>query len=444
MKTLHQIFDEFKIDFAASRKGQERSSWFALTLLAVIMPFSSSRTSNLLRCIQTVFGETGISRKRFYTFMASPKIPWDKLWPRVWKMIPDPLVNGRLTLVVDDYINPKTGTHIFGCDHFFDHAAKKNQSSYPWAQNIVALGLLKKIKGRWASLPLAFRFYLMSKTVDRHKEERPGMDLEFKTKFVQTQEMIVAAAKTHPDVPVVAVVDSWFGNDGLWSPTRKVLGDRFHMVSRLRSNQNLFALPEPISKKGPGRPKKYGEKLGSVTDLAMEKKPLAKECRVDLYGKSRNVIAFEQIFMLKNIKAAAKVVWVYRKSTWIAMFSTDLNLSAREIIELYGARWKIEAFFKELKRDIGSAATQTRHPQSVSNHLNFCMMAVSLIWIVTCHAKETPTRRHAVEGRKHFAFSDARLMVAKTALDADFGLFCSQERKPAAIISILQFLRLAA
>ena len=86
--------------------------------------------------------------------MASPKIPWDKLWPRVWKMIPEPLVNGRLTLVVDDYINPKTGTHIFGCDHFFDHAAKQNQSSYPWAQNIVALGLLKKIKGRWASLPL--------------------------------------------------------------------------------------------------------------------------------------------------------------------------------------------------------------------------------------------------------------------------------------------------
>jgi hypothetical protein len=55
-------------------------------------------------------------------------------------------------LALDDCINPKTGRKIFGCDHVFDHAAKQNQSKYPWAQNVVAVGLLKAVKNRFKFL----------------------------------------------------------------------------------------------------------------------------------------------------------------------------------------------------------------------------------------------------------------------------------------------------
>jgi hypothetical protein len=51
---------------------------------------------------------------------------------------------------LDDGINPKVGKNIFGCGTIFDHAAKANQSRYPWAQKFVAVGLLKQVKGRWA------------------------------------------------------------------------------------------------------------------------------------------------------------------------------------------------------------------------------------------------------------------------------------------------------
>ena len=60
--------------------------------------------------------------------MASPKIPWDRLWKTLWQMIPCPETDGRLLLALDDFINPKTGKKIFGCDKVFDHAAKQNQS----------------------------------------------------------------------------------------------------------------------------------------------------------------------------------------------------------------------------------------------------------------------------------------------------------------------------
>ena len=148
MFILHQLLRKFKDVFAHSKKGEERGIWFVYTLLAVIIPFTSSKTSNLLRCLQTVFGFTHITKRRFYTFMASPKIPWERLWETLREATPPPLTEGRLLLALDDCINPKVGKKIFSCHRFFDHAAKQNQSPFPWAQNIVAVGLLATIKGR--------------------------------------------------------------------------------------------------------------------------------------------------------------------------------------------------------------------------------------------------------------------------------------------------------
>ena len=163
MHILHSLLSELKEEFAWSSKGEERGFWFIYTLLAIILPFTSSRTSNLLRALEILFGFTGIKKKRYYTFMASTKIPWKGLWSRLWHMIPEPETKNRLVIALDDFINPKTGKKIFGCAKVFDHAAKQNQSKYPWAQNIVSIGLLKMIKGRWACLPLNHRYYHLKK-----------------------------------------------------------------------------------------------------------------------------------------------------------------------------------------------------------------------------------------------------------------------------------------
>ena len=431
MFMLHDILKKLKKEFAHSRKGEERGTWFIYTLIAIIIPFTSSKTSNLFRSLKGLFGFTGIRKKRYYTFMASPKIPWQRLWQCLWKMIPEPLTNDRLILALDDYINPKTGRKIFGCAKVFDHAAKQNQSRYPWAQNIVAIGLLKMVKGRWACLPLSYRFYHLKKVIKQRQLALIKPEIEFETKIEQAVNMITDIAGVFKKTRIITTTDSWFGNDGLWKPLHKELGQWFHMISRLRSNNNVFDLPGFRTKRGPGHPRKYGKKLGSTSSLAVRYRHLAKEYSVNLYGRTRTVVAYDRVVMLKTLKCAVKVVWVYRKTRWIALFSTDLTLSVQEIVEYYGARWKIEAAFKELKRDIGSADTQTRNPKAVMNHLNFCMMATSLTWIYASLLEKTPSRRHVVKGRNHFAFSDVRRLIAKAALDDNFGILCPVPRKSA-------------
>ncbi|MDP8219617.1 MAG: transposase [Candidatus Theseobacter exili] len=135
---------------------------------------------------------------------------------------------------------------------------------------------------------------------------------------------------------------------------------------------------------------------------------------------------------------------MYRKTRWVALFSTDLTLSVPEMIEYYGARWKTEAAFKELKQDLGSAETQNRHPFAVTNHLHFCMMAASLSWVYASRLEKTPSRRKAVSGRRHFAFSDVRRLIAEAALSDDFSSLFPVPRKSVINSLVTVLLRMAA
>ena len=443
MFILRNILTPLQNSFQHSRKGSERGVWFVYTLLAVITHFTSSRTSNLLRCLQTLF-ELPLSQRRFYTFMASPKLPWPQLWATLWSLIPEPVVNGRLLLALDDYINPKTGKKIFGCASFFDHAAKLNQSKYPWSQNVVSIGLLKIVKGRWAFLPLAFRFYHMKKTIDSGQLEINGKVVAFQSKFEQAIEMLTHIAERFRDLPLLIVTDSWFGNNGLFQPMREHIGDHCHLLSRLRVNASLFDTPPNRCKNQRGRAKKYGRKLGCATTLAMRFKRSASTYSVNLYSKQREVLAYDKLLMLKTLKCVVRVVWIYRKSQWIALFTTDLELSVEQIIEYYGARWKIESGFKEIKQEIGSSKSQTWNPHAVTNHLNFCMMAVTVTWIYADQLDHAPTRCYAVGDRKHFAFSDVRKLITQAALAENFSRVCPKPGKPRQNSFISALLRMVA
>lgn len=421
MFILRPLLAPFQSAFSETSLGQERGSWFIQTLLAVIVPCSSAMTSNLFRSLQTLFG-LDVTQRRFYIFMASPKIPWQRLWLILWQMIPSPLTNGRLVLALDDFINPKTGKKVFGCATFFDHAAKANQSEYPWAQNVVCLGLLKQIKERWACLPLASRFYLPKNSIDQKtiNATKGKQTVSFQTKLDQAVAMLVEVANSFANATILVVCDNWFGNDGLMKPARQQLGSRFNMLSRLRSNTVVHAQPEPRTKPQRGRPSKYGIRLGSVSELASCYRNDAQEYSVQIYGNHQTILAFTSMAMLPSLKCMVRIVWVYRRSQWVALFTTDLVMTVTDIVQFYAARWKIEASFKELKQEIGSHFSQTRNAHAVTNHINFCMMAMSLVWIYAAMLADIPKRRHAIKGRDSFAFSDVRRTISEAVLSEDF------------------------
>jgi hypothetical protein len=442
MANLQDILRSVHASFPGNSNGRRRAAWFVFTILAIAMPFASSRTSDILRCLQHLFGIC-VTQRRFYRFLGSPKLPWTELWKTAWRLIPSPRTGKRLILALDDFINPKSGALVYGCHHFFDHAAKQNQCKYPWSQNIVSLGLLKRVQKRWACLPLAARFYHLKKDLGARPIQIGKNFVKFQTKLQQAVEMIAQVAAAFPRENLLIVCDSWFGNNGLWKPLRENLGDRCNLLTRLRSNIVVFAVPQEQSGKR-GRPRKYGDRLGNAKTLALTYRDKAQTYSVYLYGKTRMILAFDKVVILKTLRCQVRIVWVFNKSRWVALCTTDLSLSVQEIIEFYGARWKIEASFKELKREIGSAHTQTRNPFSVDNHLQLCMLTTLLIWIYTDNLDFVPRRRHAVRGREHFAFSDARRAFVQAATQEDFSWLSPNIYKTHGIPLVARFLRLVA
>jgi hypothetical protein len=422
MPILPALATKFQCLFPATDKGQERWRWFMLTLQAILVPITASRTSNLLRAIATLFG-VQIGQSPYYAFMASVKLRWAGVWEVLWRAIPNPLTDGRLLLALDDSINPKTGRKVFACQTTFDHAAKTNQSQYPWAQTIVTVGLLKQIHGRWSCLPLAFAFYFRLQTLAARCIRVRGEAVVFQTKFAQAVRLISDLAQVFPNTPILVAADSWFGNKGLLQPLRAALGPRAHLLSRLRVNAALYALPTPTPGAS-GRPRKYGARLGNAAQLAATLRGEARAYTLNLYGGVREVMAVDRLVMLKTLHCPVRVVWVFRKTQWIALVTTDLALTVAQIIEFYGARWKIEAGFREIKQEIGSADTQTRKPDAVTNHLNFCMAAATITWIYGAHLDKAPARRYATAKRTEYAFADLRRALAKDLGGQGFGIDC--------------------
>ena len=446
MFILRDLLPPLQQQFSNTPQGQKRAVWFVYTLMAVVIPFTSSMTSNLLRALQTLFG-LQIRSQRFYTFMASSTLPWTALWKTLWDLIADPATEGRILVALDDSINPKSGRNIFACGHFHDHASNGSRSSYPWSQCIVVAGLLKSVKGRWACLPLDFRFYLMEKDIKAKmlNTKRRGKLLHFENKMEQAARMLKKISD-HFKLPVLAVTDSWFGNNGLWSRLEAGRQGHFHLLSRLRANITLHDLLRVNESTKPrrGRPRKYGHRLGSVDDCAVHYRHKANTHSVFLYGRQREVQAYTKVVMLKNLKCPARVVWVYRKTRYVALFTTDLTLSVKQIIEYYGARWKIESGFKEIKQEIGSARSQTRDAHAVTNHLNFCMMATTLTWVYADRLRKAPERKYKVRGRAGFAFGDVRRIISEAALDADFNLICPYPGQTAQNPFVKTLLRMVA
>ena len=428
MPILPALARDFQFLFPLTEHGQERFHWFLLTLKAILVPITVSRTSNLLRAIETLFG-VSIAQWRYYSFMASVKLPWDGVWEALWRAIPSPLVAGRLLLALDDSINPKTGKKIFACQRTFDHAAKSNQTRWPWAQTIVTVGLLKPIHGRWSCIPLAFAFYLRHQTLSAGCIRLRRKALAFTDKFAQAVELIVRLGAFFRQAPVLVVTDSWFGNNGLFKPLRARVGARVHLLSRLRVNAVLYARPEPAPGKA-GRPRKYGKRLGNAAELAAAMREKAQTYTLHVYGAVREVVAAEQLVMLKTLRCPVRVVWVYRKTQWVALMTTDLDLSVEQIIEYYSARWKIEAGFREIKQEVGSAHTQTRNPDAVLNHLHFCMAATTITWIYAEHLKQAPIRRYASKNSTEYTFADVRRSLAKQLANEGFGIDYQDPAKP--------------
>jgi hypothetical protein len=172
-----------------------------------------------------------------------------------------------------------------------------------------------------------------------------------------------------------------------WFPQRKfiVLGDggfashdlarfchrhRRHiiLVARCRSDMNLYAAPPQWARR-----QRKGRKLPSPKVSATQGRH--QPCTVHWYDRSNEILHLYSDCggwyraRGKGRAALLPIRWVHsynpgtHQEDWL--FSTEQNLSAKQMVEYFVIRWSLEVTFEELRQHLGLQSTRFRKAASV-------------------------------------------------------------------------------
>ncbi|MCH8294218.1 transposase [Candidatus Poribacteria bacterium] len=144
------------------------------------------------------------------------------------------------------------------------------------------------------------------------------------------------------------------------------------VVTRLR--KDAVGFDDPIYC-GRGRPPKRGKKW----KLAQLLTQLENQWQsVTIYGKHQSVRYVSRVLWLREVTRQVKVVVIATKAGPIILLSTNLTLTAGQIIEIYAGRFSLEIAIRDLKQKIGFTDYQMTTTIAFLRFAQLCCCALSL------------------------------------------------------------------
>jgi len=328
-----------------------RPTWqrFVVLLFAAILTTGSRTILNMLRTLGTLAPGDPSSYHRVFATRR-----WS-LW-RLGRALAGFIVkrwlpSGTIHVAGDDTVTEHKGKKVYGkACHRDAVRSSHSYTAYRWGHKWVVLAMLVQFpfaKRPWA-LPVMCALYCTAK-----EDEKLGR--RHKTPAELMRQMLAVLCRWFPERRFVFVGDGGFGTHPLASFAHRHRR-RLALVSRFYPDANLYAPPPPVSgKKKAGRPRRKGAKLPSPQEVVAQVERKQK-LRVAWYGGGQRDISVvsDTGHWYKAGAGLVPVRWVYvhdRSGTHRDeyFFSTDVTLSAKEIVEAYTRRWNIETTFQEMR-----------------------------------------------------------------------------------------------
>jgi transposase len=130
------------------------------------------------------------------------------------------------------------------------------------------------------------------------------------------------------------------------------------MISQLRANSVLF----------------LDGKQTKVTTLSTFSSAYREVC-LSFYGKQRTLQIARFAGLIKNFGKVAVVVVKEKRKKPRYLVSTNLHLSALDILRYYAKRWKIEQMIKDLKQRLGFGHYQVQNLQAIQRHVAIVLLS---------------------------------------------------------------------
>jgi len=335
----------------SSRAAFSRRSWpYVLALALPWLLLGGQRCITRLAAI----APRRRSLSAYYRFLSSGKWRLPVFFRALFELIQKVFPAASLTLVLDDTLVPKVGRGIFGAGYHYQSSSPRPGAI--WGHNWVVLAVVVQVGAYWIALPFWVSLY-------RAKKSCPPE--QFRTRTQLALEAI-SAVRTWFHGPICLLADGAYNHNGLVATLDEM---DISFVSRLRFDARLREL-HPGRRKGKrGRRPTRGQPFKPHDRMAQRSKFLP--LRVEIYGKPVTLLVRE--FRALWVTAGREIKVVLTKDPlhpgrFAYLSTTNLGLTAAEVIQSFSRRWSIEQLFSVCKNQMGFDSAEVRTERSVTRH----------------------------------------------------------------------------
>ncbi len=183
-------------------------------------------------------------------------------------------------------------------------------------------------------------------------------------------EILILRKKELLRVSKYIAVDAYFSKESF---IRRMNLAGFETISRLRNDANLRYLYKGEQSKGQGRPKQYDGKIYYTQLDKQHLNLLEKTNDSEIYHAVVNSIALKTNINLVIVRTKKCGKWEHK-----LYFSTDLSLSAMDVLRYYRARFQIEFTYRDGKQHTAMNNCQARSENKINFHINASLTAVNI------------------------------------------------------------------
>jgi putative transposase len=301
--------------------------------------------------------------------------------------------DGVYLLAADEVVVSKTGKKTHGVGRFYSGLAQRVIPAIAF----LSLSLIDVQERR--SYPLHIQQLLSASSQDKSsiptsKRSRgrpkgsknyvkPDPVLSPLLRLLQGLMTVVQAQMAHLQVKHI-VLDGKFGN---YPSTWTVQQSGLHIISKMRHDAALY-LPYAGDKPSRGPTPRYGAKL-SYAQLPADQL-VSTDREGDSCCQTYQLHAYHKDCPdLLNVVVIVKTHLITGKRAQIILFSTDLSLTANQMIDFYSLRFQIEFNFRDAKQYWGLEDFMNVSETAVTNAVNLAFLMVNL-----SHALLKPYRQH--------------------------------------------------
>lgn len=329
-----------------------RTSWFtSLELLLGAILCRGDRT--VTRILRT----TGLSQNKGFSKYHrvlnsldwSPKRGSEILLKMLLKMVG----KERPVILIDETLERRKGKKIRAKGYYRD-AVRSSRSQAVNTSGLKWLVMALSLRFNFAKRAFALPFFTVLEPSEKSTKKQGK---RHKTTLDWSIQMVMQLVRWAPTIPFIFVGDGGFACAKLaWTCFK----NNTTLVSRLKMNARIYALPEETPPGKRGRKPKKGVRLISFKEMLTKEDLLWENVEISGYdGKKKKVQYLTNTSMWgADGFCPIAIRWVLvidpsGEMDPLPLMSTDVNLTGARIIELYVDRWGLEVTFLEARKHLG-------------------------------------------------------------------------------------------